>query len=344
MKTSFELGAEFRETQGKGASRRLRHEGKVPAILYGGHSDARALTLSHQKLLIMLDNERFYSTILSLKVGDQTQAAILKDVQRHPFKNAIVHIDFSASKRTRRSASAFRCTSSGAAVSPGVKIAGRHRVAHAQRSGSQLPAEGSAGIHRSGYFGVVAQREHPLSQLKIPEGVELLVDLAKEDAAVVAIHSPRAEEPEPTAAAAAQRSRRRRRLRQRHRRRRRRGCGKKAALRRRPMPRRNRRRKTPRSKRLRSVVDEGRQVAALTFFWVWVGESTMAGLPLRVIVGLGNPGPEHLVTRHNAGFWFVDLLARRHGGEFRDYRKYSGETARITSAARNSFCSSPRRI
>jgi PTH1 family peptidyl-tRNA hydrolase len=55
----------------------------------------------------------------------------------------------------------------------------------------------------------------------------------------------------------------------------------------------------------------------------------MAGLPLRIIVGLGNPGPEHLVTRHNAGFWFVDLLARRHSGEFRDYRKYSGETAKI---------------
>ncbi len=55
----------------------------------------------------------------------------------------------------------------------------------------------------------------------------------------------------------------------------------------------------------------------------------MAGLPLRIIVGLGNPGPEHQVTRHNAGFWFVDLLARRHGAEFRDYRKYSGETARI---------------
>src|SRR6202045_908710 len=90
MKTSFELVAEFRETHGKGASRRLRHEGKGPAILYGGHLEARALTLSHQKLALMLDNERFYSTILSLKVGDQIQAAILKDVQRHPFKNAIV--------------------------------------------------------------------------------------------------------------------------------------------------------------------------------------------------------------------------------------------------------------
>jgi peptidyl-tRNA hydrolase, PTH1 family len=72
-------------------------------------------------------------------------------------------------------------------------------------------------------------------------------------------------------------------------------------------------------------------MAALTFcIYCLVSAFTMAGLPLRIIVGLGNPGPEHLVTRHNAGFWFVDLLARRHGGEFRDYRKYSGETARIS--------------
>jgi PTH1 family peptidyl-tRNA hydrolase len=74
-------------------------------------------------------------------------------------------------------------------------------------------------------------------------------------------------------------------------------------------------------------------MAALAFsvsVYCLVSASTMTGLPLRIIVGLGNPGPEHLVTRHNAGFWFVDLLARRHGGEFRDYRKYSGETARIT--------------
>ena len=72
-------------------------------------------------------------------------------------------------------------------------------------------------------------------------------------------------------------------------------------------------------------------MAALTFLGSQeLGESTMAGLPLRVIAGLGNPGPEHQVTRHNAGFWFVDVLARRHGGEFRDYRKYSCETARVT--------------
>jgi peptidyl-tRNA hydrolase, PTH1 family len=76
-------------------------------------------------------------------------------------------------------------------------------------------------------------------------------------------------------------------------------------------------------------------MAALTFFiFCPVSAFRMSGLALRVIVGLGNPGPEHLVTRHNAGFWFVDLLARRHSGEFRDYRKFSGETARITLSER----------
>ncbi len=202
MKTSFELVAEFRETQGKGASRRLRHEGKVPAILYGGHADARALTLSHQKLLIMLDNERFYSTILNLKVGDQSQAAILKDVQRHPFKNAIVHVDFQRVEENDKirisSTAAFHRRSR----VPRRQIARRNRFAHAHRGGSLVLAEGSAGIHRGRHFRAVAEREHPLSQLKVPDGVTL-VELAKDDAAVVAIHSPRAEEPEPTAAAAA---------------------------------------------------------------------------------------------------------------------------------------------
>ena len=94
MKTSFELVAEFREDQGKGASRRLRHLGKVPAILYGGRRDARTLMLDHTKLARLMDDERFYSTILSLRVGDQTQAAVLKDVQRHPYKNRIMHVDF----------------------------------------------------------------------------------------------------------------------------------------------------------------------------------------------------------------------------------------------------------
>jgi large subunit ribosomal protein L25 len=202
MKTSFELVAEFRETQGKGASRRLRHEGKVPAILYGGHSEARALTLSHQKLLIMLENERFYSTILNLKVGDQSQAAILKDVQRHPFKNAIVHVDFQRVEDNQTIRISIPLHFVGAAVSPGVKSQGG-LVSHMRNEVevSCLPKDLPEFIEVD-LSGLSLNESIHLSQLKIPPGVELLA-LAKEDAAVVAIHSPRAEEPEPTAVAGA---------------------------------------------------------------------------------------------------------------------------------------------
>ena len=202
MKTSFELVAEFRETQGKGASRRLRHEGKVPAILYGGHADARTLTLNHQKLLIMLDNERFYSTILNLKVGDQTQAAILKDVQRHPFKNAIVHVDFQRVEENEKIRISIPLHFTGAAISPGVKSQGG-LVSHMRTEVevSCLPKDLPEFIEVD-ISGLSLNESIHLSQLKIPAGVTL-VELVKDDAAVVAIHSPRAEEPEPTAAAAA---------------------------------------------------------------------------------------------------------------------------------------------
>jgi large subunit ribosomal protein L25 len=202
MKTSFELDAEFRETQGKGASRRLRHEGKVPAILYGGHADARTLTLSHQKLLIMLENERFYSTILNLKLGEKSQAAILKDVQRHPFKNAILHIDFQRVEENEKIRISIPLHFTGASVSPGVKSQGGI-VSHMRNDVevSCLPKDLPEFIEVD-ISGLSLNESIHLSQLKIPEGVAL-VELAKDDAAVVAIHSPRAEEPEPTAAAAA---------------------------------------------------------------------------------------------------------------------------------------------
>src|SRR5579859_2577877 len=186
MKTSFELVAEFREMQGKGASRRLRHEGKVPAILYGGHSDAKALSLSHQKLALMLDNERFYSTILSLKVGSETQAAILKDVQRHPFKNAIVHVDFQRVEENEKIRIKIPLHFKGEAVSPGVKTQGGI-VSHMRNDVeiSCLPKDLPEFIEVD-LSGLSLNESIHLSQLKIPDGVQL-VDLAKEDSAVAAI-------------------------------------------------------------------------------------------------------------------------------------------------------------
>jgi len=93
MAEKFDLVAEIRQDQGKGASRRLRHADKVPAIIYGAGRPPRALSFDHNKVVKQLENESFYSSILNIKVGDKSQAAIVKDIQRHPSKPRIMHID-----------------------------------------------------------------------------------------------------------------------------------------------------------------------------------------------------------------------------------------------------------
>jgi len=90
----FEVTAELRQDLGKGASRRLRHAGKVPAILYGAGKEATSLTLRHSEMLRHLEHEAFYSHILSLKIGEQVEQVVLKDMQRHPAKPIIMHVDF----------------------------------------------------------------------------------------------------------------------------------------------------------------------------------------------------------------------------------------------------------
>jgi large subunit ribosomal protein L25 len=93
MSQDFDLIAEFREEQGKGASRRLRRQGKVPAIIYGAGRPPRCIAFDHNRVVQQLGHESFYSSILNIKVGDKSQAAILKDVHRHPAKRQIMHID-----------------------------------------------------------------------------------------------------------------------------------------------------------------------------------------------------------------------------------------------------------
>jgi large subunit ribosomal protein L25 len=94
MAKDFDLIAELREDRGKGASRRLRHQGKVPAIIYGAGRPPRSLTFDHNKVIRQLQNESFYSSILNIEVNEQSQAAIVKDIQRHPSKPQIMHMDF----------------------------------------------------------------------------------------------------------------------------------------------------------------------------------------------------------------------------------------------------------
>jgi large subunit ribosomal protein L25 len=93
MAKSVDLVAETRTDAGKGASRRLRRANKVPAIVYGGGRDPRAVEFDRNQLAHQMENEAFFSSVLNIKIGDKSQPVILKDVQWHPAKNLVLHMD-----------------------------------------------------------------------------------------------------------------------------------------------------------------------------------------------------------------------------------------------------------
>ena len=94
MSDNIQLNAEPRADSGKGASRRLRRMNMVPAIIYGGKSDPMSISLAHNEFIHELDNEAIYTQIIDIHVGKTTEEVVLRDLQRHPYKNRIMHADF----------------------------------------------------------------------------------------------------------------------------------------------------------------------------------------------------------------------------------------------------------
>ena len=92
--STYTYNAELRTETGTGASRRLRREDKVPAILYGADKEAASIVLAHKDMIKAQEDEGFYTHILTLNIGGESVEAILKDIQRHPFKPKITHLDF----------------------------------------------------------------------------------------------------------------------------------------------------------------------------------------------------------------------------------------------------------
>jgi large subunit ribosomal protein L25 len=203
MRISFSFGADLREAQGKGASRRLRHTGKVPAILYGGHKDAQTLTLDQQNLLTMVGDERFYSSIVQLKLSNGTQQeAIVKDVQMHPARNVVVHVDLQRVVESEQIRIKLPIHFKGQSISPGVKVQGGV-VSHLRADVEvvTLPKDLPEFLEVD-MSGMNLNETKFLSDIPLPAGVTI-PELSHRNAAVVSIHSPRAEEPEPVAAEAA---------------------------------------------------------------------------------------------------------------------------------------------
>lgn len=129
MAISFELDAKLRSDVGKGASRRLRRKQNViPAIVYGAGVAPLMVTVDHNKMLHALENEAFYSHILTINVEKKSEKVVLKALQRHPFKKVILHADFLRVRADEKLHMRVPLHFTGEDVAPGIKLQGGKAV------------------------------------------------------------------------------------------------------------------------------------------------------------------------------------------------------------------------
>lgn len=195
----FEVEAALRQEKGKSASRRLRRNEKTPAVVYGGGEPPVSLTLEHHKISRALEDEAFYSRILTLKTDANSERVILKDLQRHPYKPRILHVDFQRVRADEKLHMHVPLHFVGAEKSPGVKEGGI--VSHIMNDvevacfPDQLPEYIEIDIS-----GLQINQTLHLSDMAAPSGVEIVALTQGNDQPMVSIHLPRVEvEPAPGA-------------------------------------------------------------------------------------------------------------------------------------------------
>ena len=196
---SIVLNAESREDMGKGASRRLRRANKLPAIVYGAGKDPENLTLEQKEVLYHLQNEAFYTQVLELNVGGKKQDVLLRDLQHHPFRQDILHMDLQRVEAKKEVHVNVPLHFINEDIAPGVKQEGG-AISHVVTEVvvACLPKDIPEFIDVDLSELHIGEIVH-LSDLKMPAGVEVLELRQGEehDSAVASIHARKvAEEPE----------------------------------------------------------------------------------------------------------------------------------------------------
>ena len=200
---AIEVNATPRGVQGRGASRRLRHGGRVPGILYGADKPAQNIEVDHNELAQHLKLESFHASILTLSLNGDKHQVLLRDVQMHPWRAQVLHVDFQRVARDRKIHMKVPLHFKNAEIAPGVKTGGG-AVNHvlSELDISCLPDDLPEFVEVDLSNLQLGHSIH-LSEITLPKGVESVQLRSGDDAVVATIVVPRVEvEPEVEAAAA----------------------------------------------------------------------------------------------------------------------------------------------
>lgn len=171
----IEFNAQARDVQGTGASRRLRRAGRVPGILYGGEAKPQSLDMDHNEIFQHLRKEAFYSSVLTINLGGKKEMCLLRDVQRHPYKQIILHVDFQRIDATHQIHQKVPLHFVNADIAPGVKLSGG-MVQHVMTDldvkclPKDLPEFVEVDLKD-----LVGGKSIHVSELKLPKGVEAVL-------------------------------------------------------------------------------------------------------------------------------------------------------------------------
>ena len=190
MASSFVFNAESRSLTGSSAARALRRAGKIPGVLYGGHEQPVYFTLMRNEVVKNLENEAVYSHVLTLNIDGKAQNTVLKDLQRHPSKSSIMHMDFQRVSSSEKIRVHVPLHFIGESVSVGVKRGGVVTHNFVDVEVSCLPDALPEYIEVDLSAVDLGESVH-LSDLKVPAGIELyaLVHGSESDLVVASVQS-----------------------------------------------------------------------------------------------------------------------------------------------------------
>ncbi|WP_323845134.1 50S ribosomal protein L25/general stress protein Ctc [Microbulbifer magnicolonia] len=191
--SDIKLNANVRSDEGKGASRRLRREeGRVPGIVYGGKSEPQSISLLQKDMFKALENEAFFSSVLTLDIDGKSDTVILRDLQRHPAKQLLLHVDFQRVSANTKVHVKVPLHFLNEETCKGVKAGGivSHTLTELEISApaSKLPEFIEVDLANLEMDGIIH-----ISDIKLPAGVES-VDLSHgtdHDLVVASVHKPR---------------------------------------------------------------------------------------------------------------------------------------------------------